>query len=170
MKELFREIKPYDLTGNFFRTINEDWMLITAGKADHFNTMTASWGTLGIFWNKKIAICFIRPQRYTFEFAERYAWYTLSFFPEGYRDVLNFCGTRSGRDHDKVRETGLKPMETPAGNVIFEQARLALECRILYSDYLKPESFHIKELIPENYPRKDFHKFYIGEIEHVYLR
>jgi flavin reductase (DIM6/NTAB) family NADH-FMN oxidoreductase RutF len=160
----FTEITPDRLDENVFNIVGEEWMLITAGRADKFNTMTASWGTLGILWHKPVAICFIRPQRYTFEFAESSEYYTLSFLEPGNREILQFCGTRSGRDTDKIRETGLVPRSTRLGNVYYEQCRLVLECKKLYADRLKEDSFIIPELIGKNYPKKDFHKFYIGEL------
>lgn len=169
MENYFKHIEPSEISDNIFKAIGNDWMLITAGNPESWNTMTASWGTLGILWNLPIAICFIRPQRYTFTFTEKSSFYTLSFFEEEYRDALRFCGSRSGRDYDKARETGLTVHKTSRENVTFKEARLVLECRKLYSDDLKPGNFIFKELINRNYPRKDFHRFYIGEVVNVYL-
>ncbi len=167
---MFKIIDPEELNENFFRLINKDWMLVTAGKTGQFNTMTASWGSVGILWNKPIAICFIRPHRYTFGFADQHEFFTLSFFGSGHKEMLNFCGTHSGRDIDKINHTGLKPLETPDGNITFAQARLVLECRKLYTDFLKEDNFLIKNIIDNNYPRKDFHKFFIGEIVKCYKK
>ncbi|MFO7657438.1 MAG: flavin reductase family protein [Bacteroidales bacterium] len=158
------------LTDNVFGLIGSDWMLITAGSAGSFNTMTASWGTLGILWNKPVAICFVRPHRYTFEFIEKSGYFTLSFFDETYRGVLNICGSKSGRDIDKVKETGLSPLVTDNGVIGYEQARMILECRKLYADFLKHDHFVIPEIALKNYPSNDFHKFYIGEIVNCYLK
>ena len=164
MDKIFKEMPVQDLDDNVFKAIGDDWMLITAGKSDNFNTMTASWGTLGILWHLPVAICFIRPQRHTYGFAEKSDYYTLSFLEEGHRDILQFCGSRSGRDTDKIADTGLIPRETVQGNVFFEQCRLVLECRKLYSDRIKEDQFIVQNLISKNYLKKDFHKFYIGEI------
>jgi flavin reductase (DIM6/NTAB) family NADH-FMN oxidoreductase RutF len=159
-----RTIDPDKLTDNFFRAINREWMLVTAGKISHYNTMTASWGTTGILWNKRIAICFIRPTRYTFEFIENSDLFTLSFFNAKYHDTLNYCGSHSGRNVDKAAETGLKPVETPGGGVSFVQSRLVIECRKVYADFISEENFIDRKLINLHYPKKDFHKFFIGEI------
>jgi flavin reductase (DIM6/NTAB) family NADH-FMN oxidoreductase RutF len=164
MAKKFSEINPDKLDENVFNLIGEQWMLITAGTSDHFNTMTASWGTMGILWHLPVAICVIRPQRYTFEFAESSDYYTLSFLEPGNRKILQFCGTHSGRDNDKVMETGLEPRITRLGNIYFEQCKLVLECKKLYADSLKEDAFIIPELTRKNYPKGDFHKFYIGEI------
>lgn len=166
----YKTIDPEELNENFFRLINRDWMLVTSGKSGNFNTMTASWGSTGILWNKPIAICFIRPHRYTFAFADQYDFFTLSFFENQYKDALNFCGTHSGRDTDKIQQTGLRPIETPNGSITFEQALLVLECKKLYADFLQEEHFLVKSLIDKNYPQKDFHKFFIGEIVGCYKR
>jgi len=76
----FIEIKPDKISDNVFKLIGDDWMLITAGKLDDFNTMTASWGGMGILWHKPVVYCFVRPQRHTFQFMEKYKDFTLTFF------------------------------------------------------------------------------------------
>lgn len=163
-------ISPFDLNDNVFKLLDKDWMLVTAGTMEHKNTMTASWGHLGIMWNLPVAICYIRPQRYTYEFANEYADYTLSFFEEKDRKILQFCGSKSGRDHDKFKETGLLPFTTENGNIGYEQARLILECRKIYQDDFKAENFLRPEIAKKNYPKNDFHRFYFGEIINVLSR
>jgi flavin reductase (DIM6/NTAB) family NADH-FMN oxidoreductase RutF len=152
------------LTDNIFKLLDDNWMLITAGNSTSFNTMTASWGTFGFLWNKPIAICFIRPERYTMKFIEKADLFTLSFFPEQYHEVLSYCGSHSGKDTDKIKNTGLTPVTTEHGGIYFSQARLMLECKKLYTDKFKPENFIMTNLIKEIYPRKDFHHLFIGEI------
>jgi flavin reductase (DIM6/NTAB) family NADH-FMN oxidoreductase RutF len=169
-KKIFNTIEPEALNENFFRLINKDWMLITAGETGNLNTMTASWGTTGILWSKPIAVCFIRPQRFTFGFVDQHENFTLSFFDPRYAEVLNYCGTHSGRTVDKISKTGLIPMATPGGSITFEQARLVLDCRKLYADFLKEDNFLVKNIIAKNYPTKDFHKFFIGEIMGSYVK
>ncbi len=159
----YSEIKPEDLNENPFRLIGSDWMLITAGKMSSFNTMTASWGGFGVLWHKNVCYIFIRPTRFTYEFAEKGDAFTLSFFDESYRDALKICGSRSGRDTDKVSEAGLSPVETPGGSVSFNEARLIVECRKIYSQDIKPE-FFLDPGIDKNYPNKDYHRMYVGEI------
>lgn len=170
MNSLYKSISPRELTDNAFRLIGDDWMLITAGNIESYNTMTASWGGLGILWNLSVAICYIRPHRHTFIFTEQSDYFTLSFFEEEHREILNFCGSRSGRDFDKAKETGLIPFSTDRENVSFEQAVLILECKKIYSDDIKPENFVLNSIIESNYPKKDFHRFYIGEIKEVMIR
>lgn len=163
----FSSIKPEALTDNVFKLLDKDWMLVTAGILEDYNTMTASWGHMGIMWNLPVAIAWIRPQRYTFQFTEKYGHFTLSFFTEEYRKALQFCGTKSGRDYDKAKETGLTPVSTESGNVFFQEARLVMECRKLYAGDLKEERFLVPELAAKHYPTKDFHRFYMGQITGV---
>ena len=162
METIFREIKPEAVTDNTFKLIGQDWMLITAGTKDSFNTMTGAWGGLGIMWDKRIAVCVIRPNRHTYEFMEASAKFSLSFFDGQYRDVLTYCGTKSGRDVNKVKETGLTPV---FGDeiVYFAQSRLVIECRKIYYQDITPENF-LSPDIEGFYPKKDYHRVYFGEI------
>jgi len=166
----FLKISPFEITDNVFKLLDKDWMLVTAGNLKCFNTMTASWGHLGIIWNLPVAIAYIRPQRYTYGFANENRDYTLCFFEEKYRSILQFCGTTSGREHDKIKKTGLHPLETERGNVFYEQARLVLECEKIYVDNLRKENFLIPEVAEKNYPNNDFHRFYMGKILNVRMR
>jgi flavin reductase (DIM6/NTAB) family NADH-FMN oxidoreductase RutF len=163
MNNGFNIIKPQELQENTFKLIGTDWMLITAGTAESFNTMTASWGGMGILWGKEICFCVVRPQRYTYEFMERNSQFTLSFFDKKYRKALNFCGKKSGRDVDKIASTGLTPISDKTGIVYFNEARIVLECRKIYFQDLNPENF-IDPGIDKNYSSKDYHRMYVGEI------
>lgn len=158
------------LDENLFKLIGKDWMLITAGTPDKYNTMTASWGQMGILWNLPVSLIYIRPQRFTFGFVESSEFYTLSFFNKKHKDALKFCGSHSGRDYDKEKETGLHVISTDMKNVSFQEAAIVMECRKLYSDNLKENLFFNKKLIEKSYPEKDFHKFYIGEICNLWVK
>ncbi len=163
----FKEIKATDVE-NAVKLIGSDWMLITASDGERTNCMTASWGSLGVLWNKNVCTCFIRPQRHTFGIAEKTDRLSFSFFGEEYRKALSFCGSRSGRDTDKFAETGLD-VSFVDGTPIINQAKLVLVCRKLYSDFIKKENFIDNKLL-SNYKNDDFHKFYVCEIEKVLLK
>ena len=170
MQNQFRVIRPEGISDNTFKLIGSDWMLITAGAPDSYNTMTASWGGMGVLWGKNICFCVVRPVRYTYEFMEKADSFTLSFFGEEYRDALNVCGTKSGRDIDKAAVTGLTPVAgTLPGTTRFEQARMVIECRKLYFHDLDPQHF-LEPDIHGNYPNKDYHRMYIGEIANCLVR
>lgn len=162
----FKEIKPASITGNPIQMIGQEWMLISAGTPEHFNVMTASWGSLGEMWFKPVCFCFVRPQRYTYEFMEQYDAFTISFFADEFKPQLNFCGSRSGRETDKVSECGFTPRQAENGSVFFDEARLVLECRKIYCQDLDAANF-LDDAIMHHYPQKDFHRMYIGEITRV---
>lgn len=163
----FKEISPLELE-NAMKLIGKDWMLITARSGDKINTMTASWGCMGVLWGKNVCVVFIRPQRYTYEFTEKTDKISLSFFDDSYKEALSFCGTHSGRDCDKFAKTGLSVSldnDTP----IIDQARIVLECKKLYADDLKKDNFIFDEPL-SNYKNNDFHRFYICEIEKALIK
>ena len=158
-----KEITVEQLSMNPMTLIGNDWMLITAGtKENGYNTMTASWGHLGHLWNKHTSVCYVRPQRYTKEFVDREELYTLCFFP-GYKKELSYLGTKSGRDEDKVANAGLTPV-FGEGYTYFEEAKLVLVCRKLYRAPLVEEGFLDKTVLEKNYPQRDLHDMYVGEI------
>ena len=159
-------IQVEELRVDIHRLWDEEWFLLTAGDlaAGRFNTMTVSWGGMGILWNKPLALVVVRPTRYTMEFMDRYETFTLCAFPERCRPALNLLGSKSGRSGDKIREAGLTPM---ASNLVaapgFAEAELILECRKMYWQDLDPSHFLLPE-IEKNYPLKDYHRVYFGEI------
>lgn len=163
------KIKPFDFNTNVFDLWNNQWMLVTSGdfeKSD-FNTMTVAWGSFGVMWNKPFVQIVVRPNRYTYEFTEKYDSFTLTAFPEKYKDTLKFLGTKSGRDLNKIEEAGLTPLKSEIiSSPGFEEAELIIECKKIYSDDFKPENFLIPE-IDKNYPQKDYHKVYFGEIVNI---
>lgn len=164
-----KKISVSELKDNMFDAIGKEWMLVTAGTPEKFNMMTASWGGTGILWGKPVAFIFIRPERYTYEFIEKGDTLTLSFLGEAHRDIHKICGSQSGRDIDKVAASGLKPYVTENGNIAYEQARLILECKKLYADFIDADNFVDKLLISRWYGEGNggFHKMYILEIQNV---
>lgn len=165
----FKEILPEQIQDNPFKLMGKDWALVTSGTKDSFNTMTVSWGGVGVMWGKPVAFTFIRPQRHTFGFIENNNYFTMSFFYEEYRDALNFCGTKSGRDYDKPKETGLTPAFTEDGIPYFEQARLVLVCKKMYSQFLTEENVIDGEGVKKWY-KDDYHKMYVSEITKVLVK
>lgn len=165
----FRKISPEELSGNIIKMISEDWMLITAGNSEKANMMTASWGGVGVLYNKPVAICFINPARYTYSIMENSDTYTLTFYPEEYKDILQYCGTKSGRDEDKIKGSGLTPLYTENGAVAFSQACIIIECRKLLSQSLMLDSIE-NEAERNKRAMQPMHKMYIGEILNVWVK
>lgn len=158
-----------ELKENVVSLFNDKWCLITAGTKDSYNTMTASWGAMGELWNKDVCFAFIRPQRYTKEFVERENLFTLSFFPEEYKKALTFCGRNSGRDCDKAKETGLTPIEIE-GSMSFDESEIIIVCKKLAKQDIDPKGFLEDSIDPKNYPSKDYHTMYIGEVVACYIK
>ncbi len=157
-----KEINIRELNDNFVKMISNDWALLTAGTKDNFNTMTVSWGGIGELWNKDVCFVFVRPQRYTYEFMENNDYFSLSFFGGEYKKQLGICGSKSGRDTDKIAETGFTPIgyENAVG---FEQAKVNIVLKKLAYQDMKPDGF-VDEKIMGNYSNNDFHRIYVGEI------
>ncbi len=149
--------------------IQNDWMLVAAGKDGKANALTASWGGLGSLWRRKVAFIFIRPSRYTDEFIKASGRFTLSFF-DGYKDALGYLGKTSGRDvPDKAEKAGLTPVLVD-GMPTFEEARLMISCRVIYADPIEREKFTDKGIDDEVNPTGNRSIMYVGEIEKVYVR
>ncbi len=163
-----KHIKPEAIKENLIDLIENQWMLVTAGDAKVCNMMTASWGLAGYLWKRPVVTTVIRPQRYTYELMEKHDTFSLSFYEESYREVLNLCGTRSGRDIDKIKASGLT-LNTELAAPYFEEAKLVLICKKIAVMDLDPSQF-IDPTIDKNYPLKDYHRAYTGEIIDVLIK
>lgn len=149
--------------------IDRQWMLVTAGTGESFNTMTASWGAIGNLWNRPVAIIFIRPERYTHELIEAGEKITLSFYGEQHREALRICGKLSGRDCDKAAQAGLTPVVLESGAVSFSEARLTLDCTKLFRTEMEEADFADRSLLANWYGEKGgMHTVYILGIDRVY--
>lgn len=164
----YKQISPDKIPGNIYKMLSESWMLITAGTDTKYNMMTASWGGLGHMYNKPVAFCFINPTRYTYQLMENNDTYTLSFYTETYRDALQYCGTHSGKDQDKVKGSGLTPITTPSGSKSFSEAWMIIECRKLIAQPINPAAV-LDEAAREKWG-KEPHQMYIGEILNVWVK
>ncbi len=158
----FKEFDIVSADFNPFKVPSKEWYLITAGDKNGYNTMTASWGGFGVMWNKNVVNIVIRPQRHTLEFIENNDLFSLSVFDEKYRDALKYCGSHSGRDVDKAKETGLTPLFIE-GTTAFEEAKTILVCRKLYRQELTDDCFTDKSIL-SNYVNNDYHISFVGEI------
>jgi flavin reductase (DIM6/NTAB) family NADH-FMN oxidoreductase RutF len=142
------------------------WMVLASGdfSANEFNAMTVAWGSLGEMWNRPFAQVVVRPTRHTAGFMDRYPTFTLNAFPESCRRALSLMGTRSGRDGDKISESGLTPVASPnVAAPCFDEAELVIECRKMYWDDFKPDHF-LDPALDSLYPQKDYHRSYFGEV------
>ena len=160
-----REISPMSLEKSPFEMIGKDWMLITAGDEKSYNTMTASWGGVGVLWNKNVVFAFVRPQRFTYEFLNDSEYFSCSFFDENYRQALAYCGKYSGRDVDKAKECNITPNFEQSAPY-FNEADTVIICKKLYVQDMTEASFIDKSLL-SNYAGDDYHRVFVGEIVKV---
>lgn len=156
-------ITPKELGGNTFSMIGDEWMLITAGKEDKVNTMTASWGGLGVFCGKEVTFTFIRPQRYTKEFVDGSDTFSLSVLPDEFRKQLSYLGAVSGRDEDKISKSGLT-LAYDDGTPYFAEADKVIICKKMCAMDMCENNFIQSEMNEKWFSNKDYHTLYISEI------
>ena len=167
MITIFKTINPKNIKDNLIKCFSEEWALITAGNADSYNMMTASWGFAGEMWGEDSIAVVIRPQRYTMEFIDKNDYFTVSFYGDR-KDIHKICGSKSGRDINKTAETGLTPLSNDK-YVYFKEARMVLVIKKQFVQQLSPDGFIDKSIIDKWYPENDFHNMIIGKIEKVLI-
>mgnify|MGYP001214510248 FL=1 len=158
----FKKITPEKSGINPFLWFKDEWGLLTSGTIEDFNMMTIAWGYFGTMWNKSVFCAVVRPNRYTYEFMEKNQIFTVSFFPPEFKSDLEFCGSNSGRNVNKLFETNFEPVEED-GAVVFSQAETVFICRKICFQDFNPENFVDPDII-KHYPEKSYHRMYIGEI------
>lgn len=166
---MFEKTDIKNLSFKPFELIGTEWMLITAGTLQNYNTMTASWGGVGIMWNQPVITTYIRPQRYTKEFIDKERYFTVSFYDNEFKPALQICGTKSGREINKSKETGLTP-KIFGKSIAFEQAKLVVVCEKQYVQQINPRCFLNSKIIDTSYPNEDFHFMYISKIIETYAK
>jgi flavin reductase (DIM6/NTAB) family NADH-FMN oxidoreductase RutF len=172
--QLFKQISPEEIGDNVFTLVGKVFPVITAGKEDHFNSMTASGGGLGVLFRKPTTWCILQANRYTLEMILKEQTYTLSYFPNEQMEQILFLGSKSGRDSEKMKEVELTSVQTPSGNISFKEARLIIECKLTEITTPDPNDFYsqeAKDYINEAYKvANDYRKFVFGEITHVWVK
>jgi len=161
-----KTIDTKDFTTRIHHLWNDQWLLLTAGDfaSGHFNTMTVAWGSLGVMWNRPFAQVVVRPTRYTYEFMNQYDSFTLTAFPAAHKKALGLLGSQSGRDGDKIAESGLTPVAaSQVAAPLFAEAELCIECKKMYHADMAEGTF-LDKTLHSHYPDKDYHRIYFGEI------
>ena len=158
---MFKEVNFRDVKENVVSLIADDWGLVTAGNGEKLNTMTVSWGAVGELWGKDMATVYIRPQRYTEEFLNANNYFTLSFYPKEKKAIHSVCGSKSGRDVNKVEKAGLTPCFYEKAPY-FEEAKLVLVCRKVAKSKFEPEQF-IDGTIEDKWYRQKIFIIFITE-------
>ncbi len=172
--QLFKQISPEEIHDNVFKLVGKDFTVVTAGKEDHYNSMTASGGGLGLLFMRPTAWCILRADRYTLEIIQKEQTYTMSYFPDEYKKQILFLGSESGRDSEKMKEVELTSVQTPSGDMSFKEARLILECKLTALTTASPDDFYTqetKDYINEAYQEANvYRKLVFGEITHVWAK
>lgn len=165
----FQKVEFDQMEWNPFEKIGKDWMLVTAGNEEKANTMTASWGGVGVMWGKNVAYVFIRDSRYTKEFIDREGKFSLSFPSEEYRKEMKFLGTVSGRNEDKIKEVKLH-VAYRDGVPYIDEGNLVMICRVMSQTAISREQFLDESIDTAWYASGDYHKMYIAEITEILAR
>ncbi len=166
---MFKEVEFTQVGENAVDLFKNRWALVTAGDGEKFNTMTVSWGAVGELWGKDMATIYIRPQRYTEEFLNANDYFTVSFYPMDMKQKIHsVCGSKSGRDVDKVQECGLTPAFDEKAPY-FDEAEIVLVCKKAAKSRFNPDEFMDDTIDEKWYPDKDYHFIYYGEIEKVLI-
>lgn len=165
--------EKFDITTlpfNPFKSIGQEWTLISAKKDGVVNTMTASWGTTGVFWGKNVITVGIRPQRYTKQFVDAADVFTVTFFGGDHKEELGYLGSVSGKDEDKIAKVNFHVTEVEEGAPTFEEGTMVLVCKPLMVTPLDPQDFKDAEIDGKWYAAKDYHVMYTAEIIAAYRK
>ncbi|MDY3904983.1 MAG: flavin reductase family protein [Candidatus Enteromonas sp.] len=174
----FKEVDVYSFSFNPSSEIGDLFWLVCAGNKIKKGCMTASWGQIGSLWGRKketkhfglpTITIFVRPQRYTDSIIKENDYFSICVFPSKYRKELLYLGSHSFRNEDKLAKVGFHPIYID-GTLAIEEASKIYVCKKLYVDKLKEDGFVDKEIPSNNYPNKDFHNVYIGEIVKTYIK
>jgi flavin reductase (DIM6/NTAB) family NADH-FMN oxidoreductase RutF len=172
--QLFKQISPDEIRDDVFTLVGKVFPVITAGKVDHFNSMTASGGGLGMLFKKPTTWCILQAGRYTLELILKEQTYTLSYFPNEYKEQILFLGSKSGRASNKMEEVELTSLQTPSGDISFKEARLIIECKLTQITTPDTNDFYTqeaKDYLNEAYKEADdYRKYVFGEITHVWVK
>jgi flavin reductase (DIM6/NTAB) family NADH-FMN oxidoreductase RutF len=172
--QLFKQISPEEISDNVFTLVGKDFFAVTAGKEDHYNSMIGSGGGLGLLFRKPTTWCVLRADRYTLEMILKEQTYTMSYFPNEYKEQILFLGSKSGRDSEKMKEVELTSVQTPSGDISFKEARLIIECKLTQITTPNPDDFYAqvaRDYIKEAYKgANDYRKYVFGEITHVWIK
>ncbi len=153
---------------NPYTEIKNVWFLLTIKSGDKYNSMTCSWGSTGVLWNKNVFNVFVRHSRYSHEFIESAEYFTISFFDLDKRSILQELGTKSGREIDKMNIKGITPIEIEPGCIVYEEAFKVITCKKLHKTLIDISS--LEDIKTTFYPKNDMHDMYIGEILNIYTK
>ncbi|MBM7557568.1 flavin reductase family protein [Halanaerobacter jeridensis] len=146
--------------------IADSGAFLTVKTEDDLNTMTIGWGSISYMWGKPVFIAMVRDSRYTYELLETTNQFTVSIpFADAMKEELAFCGSKSGREHDKFSECDLnttkaKEIESP----LINGCDVHYECKLRFKQKMDPDN--LDPALDEEWYSSDegYHMFYFGEI------
>jgi flavin reductase (DIM6/NTAB) family NADH-FMN oxidoreductase RutF len=142
-------------------------LLVSLDRNRRPNVMTIGWGSIGVYWGAPIFVVPVRFSRYTYECLEKTRDFTVNLLPRKLADLAAFCGTVSGRDHDKLAEAKLTVAKSAQiTSPTIDECVLTYECRVVHTNEVLSDTL-FRELKRSCYPRGDYHKLYFGEIVNV---
>lgn len=161
---------------NPITSFGDDWMALSAGnKKNGIGTMTIAFGNIGSLWGKKgdrhtmpVAICYVRENRYTKSLLDQCEYFTISYFEKDSKKLLGYLGSHSQRKENKIEKMHLTPVYIH-DNVYFQEVKAVYICRKLYHQKMREDCFTDQQIVSFNYPKRDFHEMYIGEIVKMYV-
>ena len=161
------KVSTFRFLGETIRRMSQTGLLLLSGTLEKANVMTIGWGLPGILWGRPFFIVAVRPSRYTHQFMEKTGEFTVNVPRSGMEDTVNYCGTVSGRYHDKIRERGLTllPSEEVKSPIIGE-CIIHYECKVVYKVSVSRENLP-SETNSLWYPSGDYHTLFFGEIVSV---
>ena len=165
-----RKIDVFDYAGYICKALKPGGVLLTTASEGKVNTMTIGWGTVGVDWSRPIFIAYVRESRHTKAMLEKNPEFTVNI-PYGDLDkrILGYCGTRSGRNTDKITDLGLTLTEPDVISVPgIKELPLTLECKVLYHEE-QDLSRIPADIIDQYYKDGDHHHVYYGEIVDAYI-
>ncbi|OAV73076.1 Flavoredoxin [Bacteroidales bacterium Barb6] len=172
--QLFKQISPEEIPDDVFTLAGKVFPVITAGKEEHYNSMTGSGGGMGLLFKKPVTWCVLRTDRYTLELILKEQTYTMSYFPDEYKKQVLFLGSKSGRDSEKMKEVELTSVQTPFRNMSFKEAGLIIECKLTQITAANPDDFYsqeAKDYLNEAYKdANDYRKYVFGEITRIWVK
>ncbi len=139
-------------------------LLVSLDESGKANPMAIGWGAMGIVWGRPLWVVLVRESRYTHGCLEHTGDFTVNIPYPGLQEAVDFCGTHSGRDYDKMAHCGLTARQSEhIKSPGIEECGLIYECRVVQKTDVVPEHF-APEVLRECYPGGDFHRVYFGEI------
>ena len=169
---VFQPITTAQYQESVYKAIGQNWALLTSGGKDKVNTMTVSWGGVGVLWNKDVVFVFVRNSRYTRELLDASGVFSLSFLDhEAYSREYKYLGAASGRNEDKISAARLH-VANKLGVPYIDEAATVILCTTLFKQELNTdaEHFRVPGLDTKFYADKDLHNLYVGEVVQIMCR